>query len=112
MLTDLGKIQNEKKTQIDTAINTYIGNYCYRKCFNHDNILIDCFNKFEELKGNIGHMQITFKELNDMIKSEEIRICKLPLNDKKRYVLWRYFEHLKDNDTDFWDLKDKENGTD
>jgi len=92
-----------RKTQIESAVNTYIGNYCYRKCFNHDNILMDCFKKFEQLKKTMSNVNISRTEFNAMMKSGEIKICKLPFEKRKQYVSWKYFEKLNKQNTDFWD---------
>ncbi|MFH1849453.1 MAG: helix-turn-helix domain-containing protein [archaeon] len=100
-LTALGR--QKKKTAIEIVINTYIGNYCFRKCFNHDDIITGCSQKFDALRKSMSATNVSFKEFNDMMKNDEIKICKLPLEEKRRYVSWRYFEYLKDRD--FWDIK-------
>ena len=88
---------------INDAVNTYVGNYCYRKCFNHDSILMDCLDKFEELKKKLKDNPINRKEFNAMMRSQDITICKLPFEKRKVYVSWRYFEKLKKENKDFWD---------
>lgn len=105
VLAALGRFKQKKKTAMEKAINAYMGNYCFRKCFNHDNIIEDCAQMFDKLKKSMKDTNISFREFNDMMKNNQIRICKLTLEEKRRYVSWKYFEYLKDKDTDFWDLK-------
>lgn len=94
-----------KKTQIEDAVNTYIGNYCYRKCFNHDSIMCECLKKFEEFTKKIGDTPISRKEFNHLMKNNEIKICKLPFKKRVMYVSWKYFEMLNRKNKDFWDME-------
>ena len=102
VLTSLGKLKF-RKAQIEVAINTYIGNYCYRKCFNHWDIISECGLKFDKLAKEMINAEITFKELKEMVNNDEIKICKLPLEKRKRYISWKYFEYLRLKDKDFWE---------
>ncbi|MEA2037151.1 MAG: hypothetical protein U9O94_06570 [Nanoarchaeota archaeon] len=99
--------EKPKKSPIQCAINTYIGNYCYRKCFRHDNTLRECFAKFDKLAKEMGNVPITFKEFNSMMKNNEIKICKLPFEKRVKYVSWKRFEYYKWKDKDYWDMQDE-----
>ncbi len=112
LLTARGRLKQKKKTAIDKAINEYIGNYCSRKCFNHPEIIGDCSKKFDVLRKTMSTVEISFKEFNIMMKNGSIKVCKLTYDDRIRYVSWKRLEYLMNRNTDFWDLKDKENGSD
>ena len=103
VLASLGKLKS-KKPPIQSAINTYLGNYCYRKCFNHQDIISECETKFNSLAEKMKNTPVTFKEFNEMIKSDQIKICKLSLEKRRKYVPWRYFEYLRRKDKDFWEV--------
>lgn len=104
VLTVLGRFKHSsRKPAIVSAINTYVGNYCYRKCFNHPELIKECEDKFNELASRMKDANITFSELNAMIKDSRISICKLPQSHRALYVSWRNFESLKDKNKDFWD---------
>lgn len=105
VLTALGRFKQKKKTAIDKAIDVYMGNYCSRKCFNHADIIEDCSQKFDALRKSMCTVDISFKEFNDMIKNDEIKICKLDYDDRIRYVPWKHLEYLMDRNADLWDLK-------
>lgn len=93
---------------IDGAINTYFGNYCVRKCFNHMETINSCENKFELLKKQLSQLKITRKEFNTMMKEGKINICKLPYEKRKLYISWQAFEKLLNKNTDFWDILEEE----
>ena len=57
-----------KKNQIKDAINTYIGNYCYRKCFKRESLMSNCFEQFDELIKKLGDTPISRKEFNLLMK--------------------------------------------
>ncbi|MCK5283745.1 MAG: hypothetical protein KAK00_10170 [Nanoarchaeota archaeon] len=95
------------KPAIRIAINYYIGNYCYRKCFRHDSILNDCFKKFEILAEKLKDTKITIKEFNQMMKQGDIKICKLPFEKRCKYVPWKKFEYYNWKNTDYWDIEDE-----
>ena len=101
------KREKERKSSIQSAINTYVGNYCYRKCFNHYNIIRDCEQKFELLAKELKGIPITFKEFNNMLKSGQIKICKLPTDKRRLYVSWKRFEYYKWKKIDYWDLENE-----
>lgn len=104
VLTNMGRFKHSsKKPAIVSAINTYTGNYCYRKCFNHPELIKECEGKFNELANRMKDAGITFSELNAMIKDGRILICKLPQSQRALYVSWHRFECLKDKNKDFWD---------
>ncbi len=104
VLTAMGRFKHSsKKPAIVSAINTYIGNYCYRKCFNHTETIKECEGRFNELANSMKDTNITFSEFNAMMKDSRISICKLPQNRKALYVSWHNFERLKDKNMDFWD---------
>ncbi len=107
VLASLGRIKS-RKPPIQLAINTYLGNYCYRKCFNHQDIILECEAKFNSLAKSMKNIPITFKEFNEMVKSDQIKICKLPFDKRKMYVSWKRFEYYKWNRKDYWDIKDED----
>jgi len=39
------------------------------------------------------------------MRDGEIKICKLPLEKRRVYVSWNYFEKLNKENNDFWDLE-------
>ena len=104
VLTSLGKFKS-KKSFIESAVNTYLGNYCYRKCFNHNNIIFECQRKFDKLAKEIGNTPITFKEFNLMMKNGQIKICQFPFEKRIKYVSWKRFEYYKWNNKDYWDIE-------
>ncbi len=55
------------KQQIRSAANTYIGNYCMRKCFNHDYLMSNCIKQFDRLVLEWGDRPITRSEFNSML---------------------------------------------
>lgn len=105
VLTVQGKLKQKKKTVIDKIINTYMGNYCFRKCFNHLDVITDCSQKFDILRKSMKTIDISFKEFNSMMKNGKIKICKLNYDERICYVSWKYFEYLNNKNTDFWNLK-------
>jgi len=105
VLVASGRLKKKKRTAIDKAINIYMGNYCFRKCFNHPEIIKECSEGFDALRKSLNNVEISLKEFNGMMKNSEIMICKLPYENRIRYVSWRYFECLKKKGTDFWDLR-------
>jgi len=104
--TALSRLKQKRKTAIDKAINVYIGNYCSRKCFNHPEIIKDCSHKFNVLRKSMSTVNISFREFNILMKNGNIKVCKLPYNDRMCYVSWKRLEYLTDKNTDFWDLVD------
>lgn len=94
VLTSMGW-KKRKQAPIRTAINTYMGNYCFRKCFGHNDILWKCKEKFDKIEKIFGDIQITFREFREMIDNDDIKICKLPLEKRRMYVSWKHFEYLK-----------------
>jgi len=104
-LTSIGKFRKKPLVLlIVRAINTYAGNNCDRKCFNHDEILFDCREKFEELAKQFGQNPITVSEFYRLMNAGAITICKLPEKKRRAVVIWMRLEQLQDNGTDFWDL--------
>ncbi|MFH0954492.1 MAG: helix-turn-helix domain-containing protein [Candidatus Micrarchaeota archaeon] len=105
ILTAAGKFKaKNRSTPILKAINTYVGNNCTRKCFNHPGIFGACREKFELLTKTAGQEPISVGDFFQLMNSGGIQICKLPVNERKKIVFWRQFEQLQDNGTDFWDL--------
>jgi hypothetical protein len=84
-----------------------LGNYCYRKCFKHRNIIEDCEAKFKKLVQEMGTIPITFQEFNSMMKDGQIKICKLPFEKRKMYVSWKRFEYYNWKDKDCWGIEDE-----
>jgi hypothetical protein len=80
------------KFPVNRVVNWYFGNFCTRKCFNKEERLNECWNKFETFKKeNIGLM-ITHKEFKDYIDNDLLIICKLKPHFRKRTVGWNQFE--------------------
>jgi len=105
VLTAIGKFKGKKrKSPMVKAINTYAGNYCVRKCFNHLEIIQDCRRKFDELAETFGEKEISISEFFRLMNSGAIKICKLPEEKRRRVIVWKQFERLQDKNTDFWDL--------
>ena len=97
-----------RKAPIESAVNTYMGNYCHRKCFMHEDIIFDCRGKFAVLIKEIGNVPITFREFREMMNNEDIKICGLPIEKRRRYVSWKCFEYMNRKGKDFWDVKDRQ----
>lgn len=104
VLTVMGRFKHSsKKPAIVSAINTYIGNYCCRKCFKHPELMRECECQFNKLANKMKNVNITFSEFNAMMKDGRISICKLPQSQRTLYVSWHNFERLNDKNIDFWD---------
>jgi len=104
VLASMGKFRGKKpKAPIVRAINTFVGNHCVRKCFNHPEIMEDCRQKFDKLAKEFGENQISLSEFFKLMNSGSITICKLPGDKKRKIVFWKQFEFLKDENKDFWD---------
>ena len=85
------------KYPIQRVVNWYYGNFCTRKCFNKEERLMDCHKKFQLLVNQNKGLMITHKEFKDLLDSDDIKICKLKYNFRKRTVGWKQFEKwLKD----------------
>ncbi|MDP2907022.1 MAG: helix-turn-helix domain-containing protein [Nanoarchaeota archaeon] len=94
---------SSKKPAIVSAINTYIGNYCCRKCFKHPEIMKECERQLNELANKMKDTNITFSQFNAMMKDGRVLVCKLLQSQRALYVSWHNFERLKDKNMDFWD---------
>lgn len=103
----VGKFKS-MRAPIESAVNTYMGNYCYRKCFMHEDIIFGCRDKFGVLIKEMGNVPITFREFREMMNNEDIKICGLPPEKRKMYVSWKCFEYMRRSDKDFWDVKDRQ----
>lgn len=111
VLTALGKFREKKKqAPIVTAIHTYIGNNCERKCFNHPEVFADCREKFESLVQGAANEKISVSDFYKLMNSGGISICKLPIAERKKVIIWKQFEFMQDNGTDCWDLMQEETG--
>jgi len=104
VLTSIGRFKRKTKSAVRCAINTYMGNYCFRKCFRHHDLILECKEKFDKLEKAMGDVNISFGELKSMINSGDITICKLPPEKRRVYVPWMEFERLADAETDFWEF--------
>ena len=91
------------REDISSVVNTYVGNYCVRKCFRHEDIMIDCFEKFDIIEKKLKDTKISRKEFNQMMKDGRIKICKLPYKKRKQYVSYKYFIKINNENKDFWD---------
>ena len=80
------------KYSLGRVINWYYVNFCTRKCFKKEERISDCFNKFELLKSKNKELMITHKEFKDLIDTDNLKICVLPVNFRKRTVGWKQFE--------------------
>ena len=82
---------------IQRVINWYYGNFCTRKCFNKERRLVDCGKKFQLFIDQNKGLMITHKEFKDMLDNDNIKICKLKQNFRKKTIGWKQFERwLKD----------------
>ncbi len=88
------------KYPLGRVINWYYGNFCTRKCFNKEDRILDCFNKFELFKSKNKELLITHKEFKDLIDTDNLKICVLPLSFRKRTVGWKQIEFWQ-NDPNF-----------
>jgi len=86
-----------KKYPIQRIINWYHGNFCTRKCFNKEKRMFECHKKFQQLVDVNKTLMITHKEFKDMLDNDEIKICKLGTNFRKRTVGWNQFETWQNN---------------
>jgi len=85
------------KYPIQRIINWYYGNFCTRKCFNKEERLLNCANKFKLFVNQNKELMITHKEFKDLLDNNHFKICKLKPKFKKRMVYWKQFEKwLKD----------------
>jgi hypothetical protein len=86
-----------KKYPIQRIINWYYGNFCTRKCFNKEERIFDCHLKFQQFLDKNQGLMMTHKEFKDILDNDDLKICKLKPNFKKRVVNWFQFERwLKD----------------
>lgn len=85
-----------KEYGVHRVVHWYYGNFCTRKCFNHEERMFECQRKLEEFIKKNKSLKMTHKEFKDMIDNDEIKICKLSLNFRKRSVSWQEFEKWKD----------------
>ena len=102
-----GKFRS-RKAPIQSAVNTYMGNYCHRKCFMHDEIVFGCRDKFAVLIKEMEDVPISFREFREMMDNDDIKICRLQPEKKKMYVSWRCFERMRRKDKDLWDVADRQ----
>jgi len=102
-----GKFKS-RKAPIESAVNTYMGNYCYRKCFRHEEIISGCRDKFALIIKEMGNVSITFIEFREMMNNDDIKICRLPPEERKMYVSWKCFEYMNRKGKDFWDVLDRQ----
>jgi hypothetical protein len=104
VLTSLGKFAEKKKqAPIVTAIHTWIGNNCSRKCFNHPEIFDECREKFESLSQGAANENISVSDFYKLMNSGGINICKLPPTERRKVIIWKIFEQMQDNGKDSWD---------
>lgn len=85
------------KYKISRVVNWYFGNFCTRKCFNKENRLNDCHNKLQLFVNKNKDLMITHKEFKDLFDNDDIKICKLNSNFRKRTVGWKQFENWSKN---------------
>lgn len=89
------------KYPVERVINWYWGNFCTRKCFNKEERLKDCYQKFELFKKKNTSLLITHKEFKDLIDNDYLLICQLPSSFRGRTVGWKQFEYwLRDPNFD------------
>lgn len=89
------------KYPIQRVVNWYYGNFCTRKCFNKEERLLDCYDKFKFFVDCNKGLMITHKEFKDLIDSDNLKVCMLKPNFRKRTVGWDQFEMwLRDSEFD------------
>lgn len=54
--------------------------------------MFDCHNKFQMIVDKNKDLLITRKEFKDLLDNDDIKICKLKRNFRRRTVGWNQFE--------------------
>jgi hypothetical protein len=80
------------KYPIQRVVNWYYGNFCTRKCFNKENRIAECQQKLQFFVNQNKNLMITHKEFKDMIDNDNIKICCLPRDFRKKTIGWNQFE--------------------
>lgn len=103
-LVSIGKyLAKGYKMPIIKAINSYRGNYCFRKCFNHEGTIAECGKKFGQFAETFGTSEIFVGEFFNLMKTGQVKICKLPEEKRKQTVFWHEFEKMHKSGKDLWD---------
>jgi len=89
------------------AIHTYRALNCFRKCFNHYNILDDCAEKFEKLAKSYGSTEINIYDFIKLMNTGQISICKLSLKNRELRINWKEFEEMKNDNNGLWNTTNK-----
>jgi len=98
----------QKPPPIRGVINTYIGNYCMRKCFRHLELIRECEAKFRKLENVMCNTDMHLGEFKKLIDDDDIAICKLPPEKRRLYISWGEFERMADERRDFWGAEESE----
>lgn len=103
VLASMGKYRHKPTNPpIVKAIYTYRALNCFRKCFNHYNIIDDCAEKFEKIAKSYGDSEISAYEFFQLMNTDQIKICKFPLDKRELRISWTEFEEMKNKDKDLW----------
>ncbi len=90
-----------KRYPLQRIVNWYHGNFCTRKCFNKEGRIFECHLKFQQFVDSNKNLLMTHKEFKDLLDNDDIKICKLKTNFRKRIVRWFQFEKwLRDPEFD------------
>ncbi|PIN85599.1 MAG: hypothetical protein COV47_01345 [Candidatus Diapherotrites archaeon CG11_big_fil_rev_8_21_14_0_20_37_9] len=105
-LASTGKLKEKrfsKTPPIVRAMNTYRGNNCHRKCFNHESTIADCGAKFEQAARSYGNGKISISDFYSLVNTNQLKICKFQEKQRKQAITWNKFEQMKDAGKDLWD---------
>lgn len=87
------KNPSTKKYHIKRIVHWYFGNYCAIKCHDNEEQLFECQQKLEEFAAKFNDF-LTHQEFLDLFENH-ITICKLPKEERRKYITWRTFSRLQ-----------------
>jgi hypothetical protein len=86
------KNPSTKKYHISRIAHWSFGNYCVIKC-HYEAHLSECRQKLEEFANKLDNF-LTHQEFLDMFENH-ITICKLPKEERRKYITWKTFARLQ-----------------
>lgn len=92
-----------RQPPIVTAINTYRGNNCARKCFNHEELAEECEIKFGQAAESFGNSEISVGDFYRLVNRGELKICRLPEKQRRQAIIWKRLEEMQGRGRDLWD---------
>jgi len=87
------KNPSTQKYHIKRIVHWYFGNYCAIKCHDTEGRLFACQQKLEEFADKFNDY-LTHQEFLDMFENH-ITICKLPKEQRRKYITWRTFAKIQ-----------------